>query len=128
MNARELLARAREREELSFVELLLVEILDQVLETKEKVQNMATPIDDIKAAVAAEVTVTQSAITLLQQLKTQLDAAVAAGDLSQVEALAQQLGSNTSALAAAVSANTPAVAAPTPDPTPAPAPVSPPAS
>lgn len=53
-----------------------------------------------------------SAITLLQGLKAQLDAAIASGDPAAVQAVADNLGAETDKLAAAVAANTPS--APTP--------------
>ncbi len=73
---------------------------------------MAKTLDDVLADVQAETTVTQSAITLLQGLKAQLDAAIAAGDLGKVQQIADGIEANTAALSAAVSANT--SAAPTP--------------
>lgn len=65
-------------------------------------------IDDLTAAVARDTDVDASAITLLNGLKAQLDAAIAAGDPAALQALSDQLGTNASALADAVSANTPA--------------------
>lgn len=68
-----------------------------------------TALDDLKAAVAAEKTVTLSAVTLLVSLKGKLDAAIAADDDGvALEELSSELGASTSALAAAVTANTPA--------------------
>ena len=55
--------------------------------------------------IAAETTVEQSAITLLQGLAAQLKAA--AEDPAQVKALASQIEQNTAALSAAITANTP---------------------
>lgn len=77
---------------------------------------MAGEIDALAAEVSNNTSVQQSAITLLQGLKSALDAAIASGDMSQVQALADQLGTNDVALAAAVSANTPTP--PTPPPAP----------
>lgn len=80
---------------------------------------MAKTLDDVLADVAAETTVTQSAITLLQGLKAQLDAAIAAGDLTKVQAIADGIEANTASLSAAVIANTPAAPpAPPAPPTP----------
>jgi hypothetical protein len=73
-------------------------------------------LDDLTAAVTAETTVDQSAVTLLQGLKTQLDAAIASNDPAKLSALSSQLGASTAALSAAIAANTPA-AAPVPAPT-----------
>lgn len=63
----------------------------------------------LAAAVTAQGTVIQSAVTLLGGLKAQLDAAIAAannGDSAALPALSAQLDAQTQALAAAVSANT----------------------
>ena len=71
-------------------------------------------ITKISQDVAAEKTVEQSAIVLLGNLKTSLDAAIAAndaGDPTELLTLSQQIENNTAALAAAVLANTPAAAA-----------------
>lgn len=69
---------------------------------------MANELEDLKAAVAKDTQVDQSAITLLNGLKTALDAAIASGDPAQLKALSDQLGTNANDLAAAVAANTPA--------------------
>lgn len=73
---------------------------------------MQTDLSALQAAVAAETSADQSAITLLEGLKAALDAA--GTDPVALKVLSDQLASNASALAAAVTANTPA---------PAPAPV-----
>ena len=66
---------------------------------------MAT-LDDLTSAVAADATVTQSAITLLQGLAAQL--AAAGTDPVALAALVDEINANTQALADAVVANTPA--------------------
>lgn len=81
---------------------------------------MANEIQALRDAVARNTDTTQSAIALVQGLKTQLDAAIASGDMSQVQALADQLGQNDVALATAVQENTPRPTPPTPTPEPAP--------
>lgn len=66
---------------------------------------------DLQASVAADTTVEQSAITLLQGLSAQLTAALAAaanGDSAALPALKAQIDANAAALAAAITANTPA--------------------
>lgn len=88
--------------------------LEDFLQTLE--QKIMATLDDLTAAVARNGDVTQSAITLLQGLKGQLDAAIASGDPAQLQALSDQLGSQDQALADAVTANTPA-ASPPPPPT-----------
>lgn len=69
---------------------------------------MAT-LADIRAAVEAQTTVDQSVITLLGELKDKLDEAIANGaDPAELQAIADELASNTQALSEAVTANTPA--------------------
>lgn len=66
-------------------------------------------IIDLQNAVAAETTVEQSAITLIQSLASQLTAALASGNpTAAVEAVVTTMTANQTALAAAVAANTPA--------------------
>lgn len=67
-------------------------------------------IDDLKAEVARNTTVEQSAVALMAGISAQLAAAIASGDMTQVQAVADTLKANDDALAAAVAANTPAVA------------------
>jgi hypothetical protein len=67
-------------------------------------------LDDLKAEVAATVSVEQSAITLIQGIALQLQDALAASanpDPALVD-LTTQLKTNADALAAAITANTPA--------------------
>ena len=68
-------------------------------------------IDDLKAAVEAETSVVQSAVTLLNGLAQQIKDAVQTGNAAAVEEAANQILANTAALSAAVSANTPAAPA-----------------
>ena len=68
---------------------------------------MAT-IADVKAAVEAERTVEQGVITLLGEIKTKLDEAIANGaDPAELQSIVDELASNTQALSDAVAANTP---------------------
>lgn len=64
-------------------------------------------LDDLKAAVAAEANVEQSAVTLLNGLAQQLKDAVATNNSAAIEDVANQIISNTAGLAAAITANTP---------------------
>jgi hypothetical protein len=74
----------------------------------QKVNAMSTALQNLTAAVAANKSVTDSAITLLGGLKSQLDALIAAGsDPTALQALSDSLGAETQALADAVSTNTP---------------------
>ena len=81
------------------------DVLTQLL---QRVTAMSTQLDDLKAKVTANGTVIASAVTLIQGLKAQLDAAIASGDPTQLQALSDQLGQQDQALADAVAANTPA--------------------
>lgn len=74
---------------------------------QQETAEMAT-LADIQTAVANETTVEQSAITLLQQLSQQLQAALASNDPNAIQSVVDQLNANAQALADAVSANTPA--------------------
>jgi len=69
---------------------------------------MAGELDALKAQVARNTEVEESAILLLNGLKEKLDAAIAAGDPAALQALSDALGAETDKLAAAVAANTPA--------------------
>lgn len=70
---------------------------------------MAT-LADLQAAVAAEDTVIDSAITLLQGLAAQI--AALTPNQAAIDALAADVSAKTQSLAAAVTANTPAAPAP----------------
>lgn len=74
-------------------------------------------IDDLKAAVANETTEQESVITLLNGIAAQLAAANSNQPNPDVQAVIDQINTNTAAMAAAVTANTPSAAAP-PPPTP----------
>lgn len=63
-------------------------------------------LDDLKTKVDNEATVEQSAITLLQGISAQL--AAAKNDPVKIQAIADELDSNTATLSAAITANTPA--------------------
>ncbi|OYD65969.1 UNVERIFIED_ORG: hypothetical protein BDU10_8620 [Burkholderia sp. CF145] len=67
-------------------------------------------LDDLKAEVAATLTVEQSAVTLIQGIAAQLAAALAnqTNPDSTLVDLTNQLTASADALAAAVAANTPA--------------------
>lgn len=84
------------------------QIREHLLFIIQKLNHMGQELDDLKAAVAKDTEVDQSAITLLNGLKQKLDDAIASGDPAALQALSDQLGSNAQALADAVTANTPA--------------------
>lgn len=66
---------------------------------------MSAQIDQLKAAVTAENTVIDSAITLIQGLAAQIAALPA--DAAAIAALASEVQAKSDALAVAVTANTP---------------------
>jgi hypothetical protein len=78
---------------------------------------MSAELDTLTAAVAAEDTVIDSAIALIQGLAAQIATLANAGDtaatLAAITALATDVSAKSAALSAAVTANTPAPAAPT---------------
>ena len=63
-------------------------------------------LTDLQAAVAAEDTVIDSAITLLNGIAAQLKDAIAANDPAALQAVHDKLTAETNSLAAAVAANT----------------------
>jgi len=68
---------------------------------------MAGELDTLKAAVAAENTVIDSAIVLLNGIKAALDAAIAANDPAALAALSAEIAAKTQVLSDAVVTNTP---------------------
>ena len=56
--------------------------------------------------MTGQTTVVQSIVTLVTGLKTQLDAAIASGNMAKVQQVADGLEANTSALANAVKTGT----------------------
>lgn len=85
---------------------LLTQIQQQLTKLQQQGMTEMATLADIQAAVAAEKTVEDSAITLLTQIHQALVDALAANDPAAVQAVVDQLAANTTALAAAVSANT----------------------
>lgn len=71
-----------------------------------KVKNMADELAGLTAQVAANTTVIESALTLIQGLKAKLDAA--GTDPAALKALSDSLGAEDQKLVDAVAANTPA--------------------
>lgn len=65
-------------------------------------------LQDITDAVAAEKTVVDSVVTLLQKIEADLAAAIAAQDPAAMQAVVDLIHQNTDALSAAVVAGTPA--------------------
>lgn len=85
---------------------------------------LMSAISTLETKVAANTSVVNSAVTLLQGIKAQLDKVIADDNLenTSLDALSDSLGKSTDALAAAVAANTPADTGGTAAPAPAPAP------
>lgn len=77
--------------------------LDLLLDGQEL---LMSALDDLQAAVAAESTVIDSAITLIQGIPALI--AAAGVDQAKLDALKNDITAKSDALAAAVSANTPA--------------------
>lgn len=69
-------------------------------------------LDDVLTEVTRNTSVTQSAVTLLQSLGQQLQAALANGDTAKVQQILSAMQANDNSLAAAITANTPAAPAP----------------
>ena len=71
-------------------------------------KSIMTVLQKLIDEVAETKAVNQSAVALLQGLKTKLDEAIASGDPAVLQALADDLDASTNSLATAVAANTPA--------------------
>ena len=82
------------------------EILKQLSLILKNQKSMTTDLTSLTAAVEKNGSVIESAVTLLNGLKAQLDAA--GTDPVALKALSDQLGTETDSLASAVAANTPA--------------------
>jgi hypothetical protein len=76
--------------------------------TLKKLYTMAGELDNLRTEVAENASAIDSAIALLNGLKTKLDEAIASGNMAEVQALSDELSNKTDSLAAAVTANTPA--------------------
>lgn len=83
---------------------LVLNLLIHILNKENLI--MAT-IQDISAAVAAESTVDDSIITLLNQIVQQLKDAQASNDPAAMDAVVASIQANTKKLSDAVTANTP---------------------
>lgn len=92
------------------LELRISQLANLVTATLTGDQIIMSKLEDLEAAVAAETTVVNSAVTLLNGVTQRIVDAVAAaraGDDNALTALATEVASETAALAAAVAANTP---------------------
>lgn len=84
----------------------LSKILEKLDFLTFKLLKMSEQLDKLTQEVAENKTVMESAVTLLNGLKTRLDEA--GTDATKLAQLSADLDANTNALAAAVTANTPA--------------------
>lgn len=84
------------------------EMLSEIKSINQKLEIMANELDSLELEVKETTDLQQSAITLLNGLKTKLDEAIAAGDMTKVVTLRDNLDASNAALAAAITANTPA--------------------
>jgi len=87
--------------------------LDNIIQQEAE---QVADLTQIQNDVAANGDVVQSAVTLLQGLKAQLDEAIASNDPAALAELSAALEQQTQSLADAVTANTPAAPAPSPTP------------
>ena len=67
-------------------------------------------LDDLTREVAEARTAVDSAVTLIEGLRTQLQEAIDSGDMEEVQTLANELGASTDRLTAALQENVPAPA------------------
>jgi hypothetical protein len=80
----------------------------------QKVNILMATIQDVVTEVAAETTVNQSIVTLLDGIAAQLTAANNSGNPAAVDAVIASMQSNSKILTDAILANTPVVVVPTP--------------
>jgi hypothetical protein len=83
-------------------------LFTEIKSINTNVKTMANELDNLTAEVTETKDLQQSAITLLNGLKTKLDEAIANNDMSRVVALRDDLDASNASLAAAITANTPA--------------------
>jgi hypothetical protein len=88
-------------------DLLRAHLDKQFWHLNQRLDKIMAELDDLKAAVARETEVDESAIVLLNGLKAKLDAAIASGDPAALKSLSDSLGTESQKLADAVTANTP---------------------
>ena len=71
-------------------------------------EEIMAALDDLRAEVARNTSLEQSAVTLIQGIAQQLKDAIAANDPAALTDLTNQLSASADALGAAITANTPA--------------------
>lgn len=82
------------------------ELYSLLQEINYKVNQLMATIQDVQTAVAAQSTVEDSVITLLNGINQQLQAAIAANDPAALDAVVASITANTTKLSNAVAANT----------------------
>lgn len=87
-----------------FIGLGFWAVLEELHHLKREIHHMALDLTQLQADVAAETTIDQSAIQLLNTLAQELRDSI--GDPAALDALASQIEANSANLAAAVAANT----------------------
>ena len=100
-------ALERIEEALRHTRMLLQHNAQHIEHLERMVSQMGPTLDDVKQKVTEQTTVISSAVTLLTDLRTKLDAAIATGNMAKVQEISDALGANTNALADAITANTP---------------------
>lgn len=91
-------------------------LADAVESLSERITRMALDLTELRAAVAENTAVDQSAIQLLTTLLDEVESLK--GDPAAIQALVDDIRASNDTLGAAVAAGTPADPAPTPDPVP----------
>lgn len=91
-------------------------LADAVESLSERITRMALDLTELRAAVAENTAVDQSAIQLLNTLLDEVESLK--GDPAAIQALVDDIRASNDTLGAAVAAGTPADPAPTPDPVP----------
>jgi small-conductance mechanosensitive channel len=86
---------------------LLQAFKDHLARKEAQMSELTDAIEEMRVEVAEQTTVTQSAITLLNQLVARVEQALADDNPDQARAILAEIRGNTDALAAAVTANTP---------------------
>jgi hypothetical protein len=80
-----------------------------VLRALTELHHMSEALDKLTDKISAMETVQEGVVTLLQTIKSDLDAALAGGEPDQdaLNALSDRIGADTDKLSAAITANTP---------------------
>jgi hypothetical protein len=89
----------------TIINLLTVQVSDQQVIIQKEKSLMAT-MQDVQAAVAAQNTVEDSVVTLLNGINQQLQDAKASNDPAALDAVIASINANTQKLSDAVTANT----------------------